>query len=447
MSIEQLRAQLDAILNKMEALNSLTVGDNGEVRSFSQEESDKYGKFETQAKEVREQIKRLESLREQREEVKRLNQPQQILDIPKIEVTREHNHNDKGEYRGYGEFKRGGFGEFLQDVATRAKDGIETIRLKELRAALGAQEGIGAEGGYLPQTDHAEMLFDTAKGEGKIASKCREIPVSGNSTTINMLNETSLAVGSQFGGVRAYWRNEASSVTATQPKFRQVNVALQALEALFYATEEQLEDAPQLEAFANEAFAKAMGFQLDDAIINGTGNGKPLGIINSPCLISVAKESGQSADTVNYNNVDKMVDRLLVGSELNASWVIHPNVRKELRNLIKTGTNTDFLVYLPANGLSGKPYDSLFGYPVERAQQCKDLGDLGDIILGDFSYYMLFRKSGIKAAQSMHVAFLTSQRCFKWTQRVNGQPMLNSAVTDANGSTTRSPFIALAERA
>lgn len=143
-----------------------------------------------------------------------------------------------------------------------------------------------------------------------------------------------------------------------------------------------------------------------------------------------------------------MYNRLFVGSEQNSKWFCHPDVRAQLRNLYFTpGSNTDFAVYLPANGISAKPFDTIFGNAVEPVQQCKALGDLGDIILGDFSQYALFRKGGIKAAQSAHVAFLTSEQCFKWSLRAAGMPLLSSPITDAYGSTTRSPFIVLAERA
>ncbi len=445
--LEKLRAALSDALSKMEALDGLTVNEKGEVRSFSEDESKQYDALKSQVSEIRSAIAREEELEANREELRKLNAL--AGETPKIQVIRNERHNEQGEYRGFGEFNKGGFGDFLQAVQRSSSPSArEDKRLAELRAALGANEQVGTEGGFLVQTDHAEMLFDTAKDAGKLASRCTTVPMKSNTTTINMLDETSLAVGSQFGGVRAYWRQEAGSVTATKPKFRRTNVSLEVLEAVFYATDEQLEDAGQLEAFASKAFATSMAWQLDDAILNGNGAGKPLGVLNSPCTIIIAKEGSQAADTVNFQNINKMYDRLLVGSEDKATWYVHANVRSQLRNAVFTpGSLTDFAVYLPSGGISGKPYDTIFGLGVEPLQQCKALGDLGDIVLGDFSQYVLFRKGGIKAAQSMHVAFLTSEMCFKWSLRANGMPLLNSPITDANGSTTRSPFIVLAERA
>lgn len=446
LNLATLKNALAKKAERMEQLNSSVVGEKGEIRKFTEAEAAEYSKLEGEVKEVREAIKRAEEVAETRKTIAALDAP--TREQPRLEVVREDKHNEDGEFRGYPEAKKGGYGQFLQDVHRSSTGQGTSETLRQLRAATGANEGVGADGGYLVQSDHAEMLFDAAKDSGKLASRCTTIPVSSNSTTITMLDESSLAVGSQFGGIRAYWRAEAGQVTATRPKFRQENIKVEALEALFYATEEQLEDAPQLATFANMAFEKAIGFQIDDAIISGNGAGKPLGIINSPAALSVAKEGGQTADTVKYENVDKMVDRLLVGSEGKAVWLIHPDVRQQLRNAMwKPGTLTEYPVYLPQGGIAGNQNGTLFGYPVERVQQCPKLGDLGDIMLLDLSWYALFRKSGLKASQSVHVAFLTSEQVFKWTVRLNGMPLLNTPITDAYGTTTRSPFVLLAERA
>ena len=48
-----------------------------------------------------------------------------------------------------------------------------------------------------------------------------------------------------------------------------------------------------------------------DALLNGTGAGQPLGILNSNALVSVAKESGQDAATILAENIEKMYARAL----------------------------------------------------------------------------------------------------------------------------------------
>ena len=412
-------------------------------RGLSDEENTKKEELEAQIKEVDSLIE-LEKEQEKRRES--LSAP--VAKAPKIEVIREDKHDEDGNCRAYNEFNKGGFGQFLKDVALASGQGRVSEELKAVQlAATGANETVGSEGGFLPQADHAELLFAETVASGQIASECRQIKTSSNRFTANLIDQTSRASGSRYGGVQSYRRAEAGSVTATKPKLRQTDMKVEALEALYYATEELLEDVPALQTLVTPMFTEEMAWKIDDEIISGTGtNGECLGILNSPALISIAKEGGQTADTVVYNNIDKIADRGLVSSDPRMKWYIHPDVRQQLRNIEKNGTNSDVFPYIENGGGLNQPA-SLFNKPVIRVEQCKALGDLGDIILADFSRYLLVRRTGIAASQSMHVAFLTSERVFKWTARVTGEPMDNSPLTDAYGSTTRSAFVSLAERA
>jgi len=450
--LEKLRKALAKALKRMEELNASTVNDKGEIRSFTEDESKEYDALKASVSETKAAITRAEELEEGNRVLGKLDEPEGRSAAPQVQVTREANCNENDEYRGYGEYARGGFGEFLRDVANAARGNGDSKKLKELRAwcqkraATGANEGIGSQGGSLVQSDHAEMLFSNAVGKAGLASLCTQVPLASNSTTFLMVDESSLAIGSQFGGVQAFWRAEAAQVNSTKPKFREVNVKAEALDALFYVTNEQLEDAPQLGTFADLAFKTSMAFQLDDAVIRGNGAGKPLGILNSPCTITIAAEGGQATGSLVSANADKMTDRLLTGSE-SAIWVIHPDNAQLMRSFfLKPGTLTEFPVYIPPNGFSGKPYGELFGRQVRPAQVASAKGAKGDFMLLDLSQYFLFVKKGISASQSAHVAFLTGEQVFKWTLRANGMPVYNKPITDANGSTTRSPFIVLAAR-
>ncbi len=47
---------------------------------------------------------------------------------------------------------------------------------------------------------------------------------------------------------------------------------------------------------------------------------------------------------------------------------------------------------------------------------------------------------------SIHVAFLTGEQAFRWQLRHDGQPFWKKPLTPKNGSSTLSPFVALATR-
>jgi hypothetical protein len=63
------------------------------------------------------------------------------------------------------------------------------------------------------------------------------------------------------------------------------------------------------------------------------------------------------------------------------------------------------------------------------------------------SDYLWIDKAGIKKDTSIHVRFNYDEQVFRFVVRVDGQPILNSPITPANGTNTLSPFVALATRA
>lgn len=341
-------------------------------------------------------------------------------------------------------------GSFLKAVHVAAiSPGRTDDRLKAQKAVLGSNEGVPSDGGFLVQPNQATELFMIEHAPDEIVKRARRFPVGANNNglKINAVDETSRATGSRWGGVQVYWAAEGDTVTATKPKFRQIVLELNKLMALMYATDEILEDAAQLEAVARVAVREELSWELSNQFLRGTGAGKPRGILNSPALVTVSKETGQAAATLVYENVVKMWSRLHARSRANAVWYINQDVEPQLMTLSLVIGTGGVPVYLPPGGLSGSPYGTLFSRPIVPIEQASTLGTVGDINLIDMSQYLTIDKGGVKEASSMHVAFLTDQMAFRWTYRVDGESGWRSALTPANGSNTQSPFITLAARA
>ncbi|KKK74392.1 hypothetical protein LCGC14_2884220, partial [marine sediment metagenome] len=218
------------------------------------------------------------------------------------------------------------------------------------------------------------------------------------------------------------------------------------LTGLYYATEEVLADTTALGALMTKGFSEEFGFKIDDSIMNGTGAGMFLGILNSGALVSVNKETGQAATSLVAENVIKMWSRMYARSRANAIWVINQDVEPAMFTMsIAVGTG-GVPVYMPPGGLSKSPYGTLFSRPVIAIEQCQTLGTKGDIYLLDLSQYLMIDKGGIKSAKSIHVQFLTGQTAYRFIYRADGQPLWNSVLTPFNGSNTLSPFISLDTR-
>ena len=336
-------------------------------------------------------------------------------------------------------------GEFLIAVKRSASGTVD----ERLTRASGMGKDIPTDGGYLIQDNHMEGLQRKIFERSLLASRCQKINVGANANrlTWNELDENSRVNGSRHGGVRAYWQGENTATTASFPKLAKRSLELEKLMALVYATEELVEDASAVDSLITEIVTDELAFQLDEAIIDGNGAGKPRGINNAACLVTVAKETGQEASTIVYENIVKMRSRLWARSRGNSVWLINQDAEPELHTMgLVIGTG-GVPVYMPATGLAGSPYDTLFGRPVIPTEHNKTVGTAGDIILADFSQYRLIDKGGIKKASSIHVRFLNDEQVFRFTYRVNGMPLWSSALTPFNGTNTQSPFVNLAVRA
>jgi len=342
------------------------------------------------------------------------------------------------------------FGQMLQAVAS-AGSGVGAVDqrlLSPMAAVSGMSEGVGADGGFLVGTDISNELMKQTYETGILASRCSRTSISANANglKINGMNETSRADGSQWGGVTSYWLNEAGEKTGSKPAFRQIELNLQKLIGLCYATDELLQDASALESIIMEAFPNVFGYKLDDAIIRGTGAGQPKGILAAGPKVRITKETGQKATTIVAENIEKMYARMWSRGLSNAVWLINQDCWPQLFQLHHVVGTGGVPMFVPAGGLSGAPFGTLLGRPIMPIEQAATLGTEGDIMFCDFSQYKLIDKGGIQTDSSIHVRFVYDESVFRFVVRVDGQPMWASALTPANGSNTVSPFITLQSR-
>lgn len=321
-------------------------------------------------------------------------------------------------------------------------------RLKEVyNAATGASEAIPSDGSFLIQTDFTTSLLDRANETSVLYPRCRHIQISGNALNAPVVDETTRVTGSRWGGVQVYRTAEAGTVTSKKPKFRNMELKLEKLMGIGYATDELLSDATALESVFSQAFVEELGYKQDDEILNGTGAGQMLGILSSNALVSQAKEVGQVAATIVTENLINMYSRMPARNKANAVFIINTECMPQLMQMTMPIGTGGVPTFLPPGGVSQSPYGMIFGKPVLEIEQCAALGTVGDIMFVDLSQYLVIEKGGINASRSVEVRFLYDEQVFKWTVRNNGQPIWNSPLTPAKGSATVSPFVALATRA
>jgi len=352
---------------------------------------------------------------------------------------------------GCGPYKS--LGEQLQDVRLAGIPGGQVNpRLREVQAAAsGTNETVPSEGGFLIQQGFSgDLLQRVFSDPASILSRVTRVQVGGNSNSVDfpMVDETSRATGSRLGGVQTYWTAEAAAATPSKPKFRKLHLELKKLMGVCYATDELVQDASLLEFVVRNGFNSEIQFAVQDAVINGTGAGQPLGILTSGALVQVAKETGQRAASFVLENAVKMWERMPGRNRANAAWLINGSgVESQLYTMSLSVGTGGAPVFLPGGSASATPFMTLFGRPIIPIEQCPALGTLGDVILADLSEYILIDKGAVKEDVSIHVQFLADELAYRFVYRCDGQTMAAAPTTSFKGSVPQSAFVALATRA
>ncbi len=263
-----------------------------------------------------------------------------------------------------------------------------------------------------------------------------------NSNSVELLADESTPWGAT--GIQAYWAGEGVQMTPSRLATEGRQVKLHKLHAYVLATDELLEDAPRLASRLTVGAARAIEWKSSEAIMNGTGVGQPLGWNVAASLVTVAKETSQTAATVAVANIGKMYARLLRNPGARPTWFATSDIVPQLIGLaignqpVWTGVN---------GGMKEAPTGTLLGIPIRFTEHTAALGTVGDLQLVDLNgYYAAKRSTAPQYAESIHLFFDYGIKAFRWTFRFGGQPFLSAAVTAKNG-TSKSHAVVLATRA
>lgn len=415
--LADLKAEGLSILDKAEADN----------RDLSDDETKRYAAIEASIEDVKADIDRIEQLNERRRSMEAIPAAGQ-------NTVRDLNPEETGGFADIGEFAT------CVHAAVRANQqgGVVDSRLLAL---TGSHQGGGSAGeGYALPPQYRDEVWTLVNSFDEFGPLIDEEPTSAREVKLGADETTPWGTS----GIKAYWRAEGNQMTSSKLADTGRSVPLHELYTLALASEELLEDAPRLRNRLTTKAAQAIAWKKNAAIVEGNGVGQPLGWMNSAALVTVAKESGQAADTINATNVIKMYSRLKMIPGDRPFWLVNQNCLPQLMTM----TIGDKPVWVPPTGLDAAPGGFLLGLPVRFSEFASTLGDLGDIqLISPRGYYGVRRTSGVKFASSIHLYFDYATEAFRWTFRYGGQPHLSAAVTPNKGAATQSHFITLAERA
>lgn len=315
-----------------------------------------------------------------------------------------------------------------------------------IKTAGHMEEGEDSQGGFLvPEVFRADLQMIALENSVVRPNGATVIPpIKTDSLKIPYVNDTS-HVTTVYGGVQAAWTAEAAAKTPTKPTFGQMELTPHKLAGITYLSHELRDDsAIALVPLIKRMFGSAWGYFEDDAFINGTGVGQPLGILNCNCLKTVFRHT---VNRVMLEDLAEMYACMLDASRDYGVWVINPGVIPELLEL-GSGNAADasgkILVF--TKDVQGRPRWEIWGRPVFFSEKMQALGTQGDIGFFDMRYYFIFDRQPITIDFSSHVAFATDEDCWRFVLRVAGQCWPAQTITPRHAAapvTTQSPFVVL----
>jgi HK97 family phage major capsid protein len=338
--------------------------------------------------------------------------------------------------------------DFFQAVWSQGNGGSAAVRnekLSEIKNYM--QEKVPGQGGFLVPEEFRSEILRISLESSIVRPRARVIPMGSKTLSFPMIDSTS-NVSSVYGGIVAYWTEEGADLTASEPTFGRVKLEAAKLTAYAEASNELVSDWGAFGVFLDEIFPEAVAHYEDLAYIGGNGVGQPKGALHSSntALIDVAKETGQEAATIGWQNVIKMYARMLPSSVNRAVWLASPDTFAELATMaLSVGTGGSAVWLTDARGT---PVLTLLGRPIIMTEKAPAaLGTVGDLSFVDFGMYLIGDRQSMSAEYSSHFKFGSDKTAFRIISRTDGRPWLQSAITPANNSATLSPFIRLATRA
>lgn len=302
-------------------------------------------------------------------------------------------------------------------------------------------ERIGASGGFLVPPEFRDQLLSMAYEGNPIRERATVLPMRARQVLIPQLDQTGTTAGEtrMHGGIVASWTGETVEKNETQPLFRQVDLVAHKLTCYTEASDELLaDDAVGLVALLSGSmgWGGAIRWEEEYTFFRGTGAGQPSGVINHAGTIAWPRAA---AGAISIADLFGMLQSHHAEGT-NPIWHINRGAMTQILNLNGPAGNPSY-VFID-NARQGLPMQ-LFGFPIHWTEKLPVLGVRGDILLADWTKYIIGDRQVTTIDSSQHFRFRDDVTAWRAVHRVGGQPMLSVPITLADGTTQISPFVVL----
>lgn len=394
--------------------------------TFTPEQEKQYNAYMANVDEIRKQAERMEDLM-QKEADQQAHDSKAKLDAEKAE--REQKAKEAGFEHAW---------EFAKAVADFVNMGIKDQRLEKLMVTKDMSSEVGSSGAFLIPTIQNNEVLQTRGENSIIRQRARVVPMGSPSVDFPAVDYGQGAAGKSafFGGIDVGYVGEGEEPDESDPKFTTIPLKAKEIAGSVDIPNTLLRDSPQsMEALLSGSggFGGAMAWQEEWGALRDKGGKQMLGILNSPAKIEVSRAT--PSDFTFPDAVTMATRMILSGTPM---WLMSQSVMTKLYQM-KDAANR--YIWQPS-AVTGKP-DTLLGYPIKWTEKLPALGTTGDVVLVDWSWYLLGDRQSITFDMSRESQFKKRLTTFMAIESIDGQPWLQSKIKLADGSTTVSPFVIL----
>lgn len=333
------------------------------------------------------------------------------------------------------------FPDVKAEEKARFKDFGEYINLvkKNDMSIKDLAENTGNLGGYTVPTQFSNQINKITLETSIVESRATVLNLNAPTYEMPSIDPSSNVDGSQYGGATAYWTDELQALTESNPTFDNVKLEVNKLTAFIEDSNELEQDSvANMGQLLTKMYGEVMSFKQDSAFISGDGVKKPLGILSAPALVTVSRAT---ASQVHPLDIVTMMSRFR-GSYDKAVLLINQSTIPQV--FLMKDDNGNFIWHPGMSGtIANKVMGTIYGIPYIITEKASALGTEGDIILADWSHYLVGKRGGLVTDYSDHYFFNKDSRAYRCKARVDGQPWLKQAITPYKGGSTLSPFVAL----
>ena len=350
---------------------------------------------------------------------------------------------NKTVFKDWGEFLEAAFVANHKDARIRREDDRLQWFAEEKAAGHETKdmvESVGASGGFLVPAEFLAQL-QAVQAESALVRRNRPtiIRMRRRQIDIPVLNQTGTTAGVPhwFGGMTFAWEEEATQKSQSDPSFRSVELVAHKLIGYTVASDELVADAAiSLGDFLAGplGFAGGVNWMEDYAFLRGSGAGQPLGVINAGATITVARQA--VGTPVQYVDLVNMLESFLPSGR--GAWFV---TQSALSNLMTIQDPNGSYVWQP-NAREGVP-QTVFGFPVFFTEKLPSIGNAGDVLLADWSYYLIGDRQATTIESTQYDQWRYDKTSWRVVHRVDGQPWLSTPLTLQDGTIQISPFVIL----